>query len=306
MIRILLVCLLFLNCKQEVKSINGKVDISQNEGIEQSTSFDLTGKWKYVKEDSNIANVPEKLFTITISQKDNNIEAKYCAVANSGGKIDCEPDDENNIRGKKEKGKFVLDFYSFFGKPSDLGKAEISIIDENTIKWKVIKAPKSEYYAPSECILTRENNNDKSTDNSSQAILQTGNEKLPYDKTIDIATIKYDKVNSSEIQGLDEFSCGEVNTRYIPILKKGSIDVILVPQDCGDFPYRFLLLTIKDNRVKDNLYVEGEWYEPENKNETLEKTTFKIDINYKTIVKTNNIEEFYEINESGKFIKKEL
>jgi hypothetical protein len=130
--------------------------------------------------------------------------------------------------------------------------------------------------------------------------------KLPYNDKIDIETIKYNTLNC-QIEGIDNFLCGEQSLRYIPLPSKEDIKVILVPLDCGDFPYRFYMLTIKNSRVTDKLYVEGEWYEPgSNENNTLENTSFSIDKNYIISVATKKINEKnliqkYKINNEGKF-----
>ena len=80
-----------------------------------------------------------------------------------------------------------------------------------------------------------------------------------------------------------------------------------MPQDCWDFPYRFYLLTIKNNKLIDNLYVEGEWYESDDE-DNKEITSFSIDENFDIIVKTQTSKssksEIYKINNEGKLIKK--
>ena len=63
------------------------------------------------------------------------------------------------------------------------------------------------------------------------------------------------------------------------------MSLILVPMDCGDFDYRFYLLTIKNNTIISNLYVEGIWYVPGGP-ELEEITSFKIDKNFSVKVKT--------------------
>lgn len=135
--------------------------------------------------------------------------------------------------------------------------------------------------------------------------------QLPYDKKIDLDNVKYKRVKVDKIVGLDDFSCGEEEARYIPILSKNNIDLILVPQDCADFPYRFYLLSLFENKIISNLYVEGEFFEPENfDNKAF--TSFKIDdkqlIQVKTIeknrekIKSEKITN-YRLSESGKILK---
>ena len=86
--------------------------------------------------------------------------------------------------------------------------------------------------------------------------------------------------------------------------------MILVPMDCGDFDYRFYLLTIKNNTIISDLYVEGIWYEPGGP-DLEEVTSFKIDKNFsvKVKVKTTSLGSpqkvrNYIIRDDGKIIKK--
>jgi hypothetical protein len=149
------------------------------------------------------------------------------------------------------------------------------------------------------------------TDPKINSYIEKSDVQLPYDKKIDLSNVKYNRVKADKISGLDDFSCGEEEARYIPLLSKNNIDLILVPQDCADFPYRFYLLSIIENKIISNLYVEGEFFEPEDfNNKTF--TSFKIDdkqlIQVKTIEK--NKEKIksekvinYIVNESGKILK---
>jgi hypothetical protein len=89
------------------------------------------------------------------------------------------------------------------------------------------------------------------------------NENLHYSKVVNPETAKYIILNVNSIEGISKFICDFNNPRYLALPSKNNIRVILVPQDCGDFPYRFYLLTINNNKLIDNLYVEGEWYEPD-------------------------------------------
>lgn len=132
------------------------------------------------------------------------------------------------------------------------------------------------------------------------------NEKLPYNKTINLKTIKYNVLDSGYFKGITKFICDSNNPRYLPLPQKDDIEVILVPQDCGDFPYRFYLLTIKNNNVIGNLYVEGEWHEPDDEENT-EVSSFSIDKNYNIKVETTFLDSFksdiYKISDNGKIIK---
>ncbi|OEK09898.1 hypothetical protein A8C32_09825 [Flavivirga aquatica] len=139
--------------------------------------------------------------------------------------------------------------------------------------------------------------------------LQKKSKRLPYSQKINIKTVQYSIMECS-IDGVSDLLCGEEKLRYIPLLEKGGIDLILVPMDCGDFPYRYYLLTIKNNQVISSLYTEGEWYEPENI-DNLESTSFEIDKDYIIKVKTENVNgdlgvnqtKRYEITKEGKIVE---
>ena len=139
--------------------------------------------------------------------------------------------------------------------------------------------------------------------------LAKSNETLPYDKRIDIKTVKYNLIESKLLKGASEFLCnGGGKLRYLPLPNKGDVYLILVPMDCGDFDYRFYLLTIKNNTIISNLYVEGIWYEP-NGDESEEITSFRIDKNCSIKVKTTFIDssqkvKTYIIRDDGKIIEK--
>ncbi|TWP31082.1 hypothetical protein ETU08_03485 [Apibacter muscae] len=142
--------------------------------------------------------------------------------------------------------------------------------------------------------------------NLDNSCIALSKEELPYNKTIDLDNITYSLLNCN-IKGVENWLCGESSLRYIPFPKKDNIEVILVPMDCGDFEYRYYMLTIKNNTVMDQLYVEGEWYEPgSNEENTIENTSFSIDKNYIISVVTKKLKEKsiiqkYKINNSGKF-----
>lgn len=131
---------------------------------------------------------------------------------------------------------------------------------------------------------------------------------LPYDKRIDIKTVKYNRIESKLLKGASAFICdGGNKLEYLPLPNIGNVSLILVPMDCGDFDYRFYLLTIKNNTIISDLYVEGIWYEPGGP-ELEEVTSFKIDKNFSVKVKTTSLGSpqkvrNYIIRDDGKIIK---
>lgn len=132
------------------------------------------------------------------------------------------------------------------------------------------------------------------------------NDGLPYNKTINHKTIKYSILNVNAFKGISKFVCDINSPRYLSLPSKKDIEIILVPQDCGDFSYRYYLLTIKNKNVIGNLYVEGEWYEPDDE-ENKETTSFSIDTDYIINVKTQNVNssvvEKYQIQNDGNIVK---
>ncbi|MBV8326121.1 hypothetical protein [Chryseobacterium sp.] len=133
--------------------------------------------------------------------------------------------------------------------------------------------------------------------------------KLPYNKKIDYKNAKYERLSTKSISGLSEFACNEEQIRYISLEKTAKINLIIVPMDCGDSPYRYYLLSVFNNKVISSLYVEGELYEPEANNNP-EITNFSIDKESKLTVKTinkdfqgNSVEKKYLINDQGKIVE---
>ncbi|OCA77605.1 hypothetical protein BBI01_03145 [Chryseobacterium artocarpi] len=131
--------------------------------------------------------------------------------------------------------------------------------------------------------------------------------KLPYSTSINYKSVKYNYLKCNDIKGLQKLACEKENIRYIPLPTKNDINIILMPQDCGDFSYRFYLVTIKNNSVIGNLYVEGEWQEPED-DSSKEVTTFSLDSKYNLQVKTKTntsvIIKNYIISSNGEIAEK--
>jgi hypothetical protein len=128
---------------------------------------------------------------------------------------------------------------------------------------------------------------------------------LPY--KINHKGFKKFEIANCYLKGGEEFLCDKKNLRYIPLPDYKNVHVVLVPQDCGDFSYRFFLLTILNNEIISNQYVEGEWNEPEDESYK-EITSFSINPNYKLEIITNSIENgksslketlIFQITDSG-------
>ncbi|ATN07762.1 hypothetical protein CRN76_21400 [Chryseobacterium indologenes] len=149
---------------------------------------------------------------------------------------------------------------------------------------------------------------DAPKDNEDTKQFTFSNLKLPYHKKIDYKNVKYDQLSTKSILGLSEFACNEEQIRYIPLEKTTKNNLIIIPMDCGDTSYRYYLLSIFNNKVVSNLYIEGELYEPESNNPEI--TSFNIDKKSIFTVKTINkdfqgssVEKKYLINDKGEIVE---
>jgi len=112
----------------------------------------ITGEWVWGK------NSKEATFSVTIQKEGNSYVGRYCAVALSGAKIDCNVEDIpvlnfpsfkiENVQGNE----FVADFKTYFSEAT--GKVKIRI-KGNIMYWEIIEEPKGEYYCPNVAILKR-------------------------------------------------------------------------------------------------------------------------------------------------------
>lgn len=109
-------------------------------GSAPSQTVDFSGHW----ED------PGSGFTLDLSQSEGQIQGMHVVVAQGGNKIDSL---DASIKGEIKGSKAVVTFQSSFA--ADAGTAEISVIDENTIFWKIITTPNGEYYLPPQATLVK-------------------------------------------------------------------------------------------------------------------------------------------------------
>lgn len=134
--------------------------------------------------------------------------------------------------------------------------------------------------------------------------IQKPNIELPYSqnhKGMDNQLVLECNIKNSE-----DWICDSDKLKYTPLLKFDDINIILIPQDCGDFSYRYYLLAIKNGEIVSDLYVEGEWYEPGGE-ENIETTSFKIQKDHTINVLTKNrggetgidINQNYKITPNG-------
>ena len=141
----------------------------------------------------------------------------------------------------------------------------------------------------------------------SQSCIAPSKYTLPYNRQLDYENVSYELLSEQAIIQPDnpEQACyaEDGKIRYIPLPNKNNISIIIAPQDGGDFPYRYYLFTIIENKIIDSMYVEGEWCEPGS--DDIIKTSFSIDTAYKITIsassKTHTDVKSYCINAMGEF-----
>jgi hypothetical protein len=77
------------------------------------------------------------------------LQGKHVVVAQQGNKIDSL---DEAIKGSVQGNTAAVQFQSSFA--ADAGTAQITLVDANTISWKVTAPPGGEYYLPVEATLT--------------------------------------------------------------------------------------------------------------------------------------------------------
>ncbi|MEO8516561.1 MAG: hypothetical protein ABI426_07455 [Flavobacterium sp.] len=125
-------------------------------------------------------------------------------------------------------------------------------------------------------------------ENVAECLLKS-NSQLPYSKKIDITKVSYLTADCI-IEGIGDLLCESKTLRYIPLPNFENKRVVLVPMDCGDFNYRFFMVTILKNKMLSSQYVEGEWYEP-GKEKYKELTSFTIDEDYKISITKKSLKK---------------
>lgn len=259
----------------------------------------ILGKWTWQSEDKS------QQFTIDfIKFSNDSVYAKYCAVYNNGDKLDCDFDETiNNIKGIVENGKvFKVKFNSFFNAKN--GLAEITIIDNSELKWKITKDPKGEFYAPSECILKPKKN------------LEVKNNDKIINLPFDFENLKncsqncsqiYPRYTSKELPNIAKiaFEITQYEPEIIYLLNNGNLKFqTYIVQYSGDAISQTLINIKNDKAISSQnigyeLGAEDESYQSFIINEKLNIDI--IDINYKT--KLKKVLNTFKINSEGKIIK---
>lgn len=247
----------FNSCNSEKKKQELNIKESNKEVLvkgDDKNTKNLIGTWNWRSDDKS------QEFTIKIKRiEKDSVFGQYCAIYNNGGKIDCDFDDINNIKGLIVKDKIQLSFNSFFGAKN--GKAEIKFFD-NYIEWKIIKEPKGEYYSPQSATLSRKSN--KSL--ASKTDLSTKKVKLPFDyeKYMDVCYLKENTIcdekfpsyKSNELLPVTKLINQEINKNEpdrIYCIDNLGLDfetyVFMIKDEIEDYISTTYLINIKNNKI---------------------------------------------------------
>ena len=120
------------SCNQTNTKITFENETDSPNSLELVENNELLGKWEFENNSEN-----NDTFSITLLKNNEGlIEGFYCAIARNGGKIDCSPDDERNIKEiRKIENGYLVSFSSFFSGQN--GEAEITL--ENNLLSRLIQ-----------------------------------------------------------------------------------------------------------------------------------------------------------------------
>ena len=137
------IIIFFIGCsdKKVEKEINPKLE--QNSSISQNIS--ILGKWVWEKDSM------EHTFNVTIKKENDYYTGSYCAIAQSGEKIDCGLEGEPSFKIENlNTNEFIVVFKTYFSET--IGKVKLRF-ENNKLYWEIIEEPEGEYYCPNIAVL---------------------------------------------------------------------------------------------------------------------------------------------------------
>ena len=147
---ILVLVLLCFACSQQKKPEGDTAKLLTKDSADQAVS--LTGHWVWEE------NSKEATFSVTIMKEGNAYIGRYCAVALSGNRIDCNDEGfpESNypsfIIKNLPGNEFTVNFKTYYSEST--GKVKIRIEGEK-MYWEVVEKPKGQYFCPDVAVLKR-------------------------------------------------------------------------------------------------------------------------------------------------------
>ncbi|WP_162926149.1 hypothetical protein [Chryseobacterium aurantiacum] len=293
---LILVCLFgtMISCKGHDSKDN---KIVNNPMLESVTPISETWHWR--SEDKN------QEFTIKIHRiTKDSLFAQYCAVYNNGQKLDCDFEQNINIKAvfNKNKNAYTGEFHSFFN--SGKGTCLIKIVDKN-LSWEIIKIPDGEYYAPTKCILKKEKNIESKDNTGAEKSRQVNKSTiLPLDSKNLAERIKLETPSDSNIKTLFKQKYQLNIDAIAQIPSKGNFDFYIINNMSGDSDLMYLI-TLKEGKLIDGLEVGN------SNGDSDETTVFSINEKYEISIYSEKENKrklitSYFLNDIGKFTKQKV
>lgn len=265
-------------------------------------SIDFTryiGGW-YMKSGGGHSNT----FSIKIFVGQNkNMEGQYCSVVRQGSRMDCPSENERNITDfvKTDSG-YMVSFQSSYGAKG--GKAQLYILNTQ-LYWKIIEKPVGEYYCPSSAVLYKEGISDA---------IGVGN----LSDSININSVNYSGSDITEQlykNIIEEYGCGENEVNGMKLPGKFGVQLFIVENDCGDFPFKDLI-SVKNGKTYSKIMLESSFIKMDEFKDAAEDSTVQkfviastsnihiTDTHYSKGRITKQVQRSYQLTREGKFVPK--
>ncbi|SHE77063.1 hypothetical protein [Chryseobacterium vrystaatense] len=290
---LILVCLLgtVVSCKWHDSKDNRLVN-----NIVLNKESNLPEIWRCKSEDK----IQEFTLKIMRISKDS-LYAQYCAVYNNGQKLDCDFEENINIKAAFDirKSGYVGDFFSFFN--SGKGKCIIKRIDKSII-WEILEIPNGEYYAPIKCVLKKMDETEEHKKNFKELKGFTKSSNiLPIDYKNFAEKIKLDIPADDNIKNLfqQKYQLGIDAIAEIP--STGNYSLYIVNNSSGDSDLIYLI-TVEKGKLVDGLEIAN------SSGHNTEMTTFYINKKHEIYIYSEENDkrkliESYSLNNKGHFNK---
>jgi hypothetical protein len=109
----------------------------------------MCGEWRWDKNDD------QHDFSVQISMQDGFLLGKHCYILDYGNKIDCSSEQDISFKVPYPMTDSVqVDIRSYYSGVSGIVEVKLK---SGKLYWKLIQAPKEEYYFPKEAVLVKDN-----------------------------------------------------------------------------------------------------------------------------------------------------
>lgn len=102
------------------------------------------GKWHYKDDRCS--------FVLTLQQEDSVIVGKHSSVMLGGNRIDA-AFREQTVNGVVKNGEAIISIKSGYG--NGIGKARLTFVGQDSIRFKFTEEPEGEYYIPDDVVMVK-------------------------------------------------------------------------------------------------------------------------------------------------------